>query len=71
MALQIEGLKDLNERLKQKYLEGLWKTFSEQPLKLEPSSSMTPWVWPWEDLSAGLAGAEEFVSLNGAKVSLP
>jgi gentisate 1,2-dioxygenase len=67
MAPQIEGLENLNETLRQNNLEGLWKTFAEQPLKSEPSSSMTPWVWRWEDLSAGLAGAEEFVSLKGVE----
>jgi gentisate 1,2-dioxygenase len=67
MAVPTKRLEILNEKLRHNHLEGLWKTFSEQPLRNEPSSSLKPWVWRWEDLSAALRGAEELVSLEGVE----
>jgi gentisate 1,2-dioxygenase len=67
MALQTKPLEIFNEKLRHNHLEGLWKTFAEQPLKPEPSSSFKPWVWRWEDLSEALTEAEEKVTLEGVE----
>ncbi len=67
MAAPTKRLEIFNEKLRHNHLEGLWKTFSERPLRPEPASSIKPWVWRWEDLSEALREAEEKVTLEGVE----
>ena len=67
MKAESKGIAELDRRLREKWLSGIWRlSRGERPL--DPATSVKAHLWKWADLYDGLLQARERIGIEGGGV---